>query len=69
MQSTAPLLFLFLIFLYFLPGFVASIRNSPHALPIWIFNVFLGWTILFWVIALVWATMPIAANKPPYPKG
>ena len=40
-------------FLYFLPSFVVAKKRSRS--EIFVFNFFLGWTIVCWVIALVWA--------------
>lgn len=53
----AILVFLVLAFIYFLPGIVATLRGHPNALAIWVLNVFLGWTFIGWVIALVWAVL------------
>ncbi len=44
----------FLVF-YFLPGIIAGARHHHNAAAILVFNVFLGWTFLGWVLALVWA--------------
>lgn len=41
--------------LYFLPALVASVRRHRNSSAIGILNVFLGWTLLGWVVALVWA--------------
>jgi len=38
---------------YFLPSFVG--RQKRNAIAIFILNLFLGWTLLGWVLALVWA--------------
>lgn len=43
------------IVVYFFPTIEALIRQSPDALPIGMLNLFLGWTLVGWVIALVWA--------------
>jgi hypothetical protein len=40
---------------YFLPIFVAGRRNHHQIGPIAIVNMFLGWTGLGWLIALIWA--------------
>ena len=40
--------------LYFLPAIVASKKRNYTA--ILILNLLLGWTLIGWVIALVWAT-------------
>ena len=43
-----------LILLYFLPTFIG--REKRDAAGIILLNLFLGWTVIGWVIALVWAT-------------
>ena len=43
--------------LYFIPSMVASERKHPQLLAIFMLNLFLGWSILGWVVALVWACM------------
>jgi RsiW-degrading membrane proteinase PrsW (M82 family) len=48
------LLFIIIIlFLYFLPFIIG--RNRKDYLRILILNLFLGWTFLGWVAALIWA--------------
>lgn len=42
---------------YLLPSLVAWRRNHRNAFPIFLVNVFTGWMILPWFIALVWAFM------------
>src|SRR5579862_355858 len=49
------LLVIFALTLYFLPTIVANTRNHPNQMPIFIINLFLGWTFLIWVISLAWA--------------
>ena len=46
--------------LYFTPLWVALGRSHRQTLSIGLLNFFLGWTIVGWVIALVWS----AAAKP-----
>lgn len=46
---------IFAFYVYFLPAFVAKNRRHHNAGPIAIVNVFFGWTLLGWVIALAWA--------------
>lgn len=57
------LLFLFVlsIFIWILPGFIASKRKHHNAGAIWAVTIFLGWTLLGWIIAFVWAF----TNPPP----
>jgi hypothetical protein len=48
--------FLILIFVaYFLPTFVAAGRHTTNAGGVFVINLFLGWTVLGWIIALAMA--------------
>jgi hypothetical protein len=40
---------------YFLPTFVGFFRKHPNMTPILIVNIFLGWTLVGYVVALAWA--------------
>ena len=46
---------LFSIVVYFLLIIVAFRRKHNNCLAIFILNLFLGWSFVGWVIALVWA--------------
>jgi hypothetical protein len=46
-----------LIPIYFLPGIVAHMRDHPQENPIVVLNLFLGWTLIGWVVALVWSIL------------
>jgi len=51
--------------LYFLPAIIALARNKRDTTSILLLNLFLGWTAIGWVIALVWAVkhdVPVAAR-------
>ena len=53
---------LFLFAMYWLPTLIALVRQTPSALGIAALNFFLGWTVIGWIMALVWA---LAANTSP----
>jgi hypothetical protein len=40
---------------YFLPSILALARNKRDTTAILVLNLFLGWTAIGWVIALIWA--------------
>lgn len=44
-----------LIALYFTPLICAMIRRTDRLAGIAVLNVFLGWTLIGWVVSLVWA--------------
>lgn len=44
---------LFLTLCYFLPAIIG--RDKRDAAGIFFLNLFLGWTVIGWVIALIWA--------------
>lgn len=53
----SPLLSMIYI-VYFLPSMIAAKREYKFKYQILILNTFLGWTIVAWVGALIWATLP-----------
>ena len=59
LQLNKVVLYAAALVVYFVPGFVIIIRKHPHGTPILLLNVFLGWTFVGWVIALIWASMPL----------
>ena len=40
---------------YFLPTLIAVLREHHNRLPIFLLNLFLGWTFIGWVASLVWS--------------
>ena len=46
-----------IISIYFLPTIMAQTRNHKNTVPIFIVNLFLGWTFIVWVGILAWAFM------------
>src|SRR5688572_12949173 len=58
--------FLFLA-VYFLPTIVALARGHHNAVAILLLNLFLGWTGIGWILALVWSAttvLPARAQGP-----
>ena len=50
--------------LYFVPTIVAHFNKKTNFAAIFILNIFLGWTLVGWVIALVWAVMREPEQRP-----
>ncbi|WP_375123599.1 superinfection immunity protein [Pseudomonas sp. LW8] len=58
------IVFLFLIMAtYFLPSFNAFSRKHPDRWPIFMLDLFLGWTIVGWVVSLVWSVSQITSPE------
>src|SRR5207249_4859503 len=49
------LLILGVVCLYFLPSWVAGYRQHRNFNAIFVLNILLGWSVLGWIIAFVWA--------------
>lgn len=49
--------------LYMLPGLIAAARRHRNAGAIFALNLLLGWSVLGWIIALVWSI----SYSPPHP--
>jgi hypothetical protein len=61
---------LFGLFIYFLPVFIAGMRGHPNTAAIFVLTLFLGWSFIGWVIALVWSftavERPVYYRRDPY---
>jgi hypothetical protein len=55
---------LILLVCYFIPAIVASCRRQNATGAIMVLNIFLGWTFIGWVIALVWASTNDLRKEP-----
>ena len=52
------LLLVVLIFdIYFLPTLIAFLRQHKNSLAIFLLHLLLGWTVLGWIVSLVWSVM------------
>ena len=49
--------------IYFIPALVAWGRRHHATVSIFLLNLFLGWTFLGWVAALVWSAMPVPRRE------
>ncbi|NTV22476.1 MAG: superinfection immunity protein [Candidatus Yonathbacteria bacterium] len=52
---------LFCLTIYFLPTGIAIIRSRSNTVAILVLDLFLGWTGIGWVVALIWA---VATDTP-----
>jgi hypothetical protein len=43
------------LLIYFLPTLISLARRTAHSLGIFLINLFLGWSVIFWVLTLLWA--------------
>jgi len=50
---------------YLIPTFVSSIRHHRQSGPIAVVNIFLGWTLVGWVVALAWSVSGSATPARP----
>jgi hypothetical protein len=55
MRILLAIIITFATFTYLLPFAVAVGRGRTNTPAIFILNLFLGWTLIGWIIALVWA--------------
>jgi hypothetical protein len=50
--------------IYFVPSIVAMAREHEQKIPILLLNIFLGWSVIGWVVALVWASLKQKDRRP-----
>jgi len=46
-----------IIMVYFLPWVIARTKNKKNTAAIVTTNLFFGWTVIGWILALIWACM------------
>jgi len=51
----AVIIFIVVLFAYFIPSIVAACTKKKNGTAIFVLNLFLGWTFIGWIVALVWA--------------
>jgi hypothetical protein len=61
MQSDFSGLLILAAILYFFPTVIALLRWRPNLMAIFALNLFLGWSVIGWVIALVWSLSATAS--------
>ncbi len=49
------IIFVISLFVYFLPTTFAEVRKHTKTSSIFVINLFLGWTLIGWVICLAWS--------------
>jgi hypothetical protein len=53
--SGSGFLIVIAVFIYFVPSIIAYRKKKRDVTPILLINIFLGWTLIGWVVALIWA--------------
>ena len=43
------------IIVYFVPSYIAYRRKHKNRVAILVLNIFLGWSLIGWIVALVWS--------------
>ena len=51
------LLIIVIFGLYLLPSLISFLRRNKNWLAVFLLNLFLGWTGIGWVVALVWSVI------------
>jgi hypothetical protein len=66
-QAVCPIA-VFMIGGYFVPVIIAIRRKHPQVVAIGALNIFLGWSFLGWLAALIWALVSENPKLPPPPR-
>ena len=43
--------------IYFVPTIIAVLKRKRNWLAIFLVNLFFGWTVIGWILALIWSVM------------
>lgn len=60
----ALIVMVLMVMIYFLPVIIAMARKHRNLGPVLILNLFVGWTLIGWVVALVWACVNDVSDAP-----
>ena len=52
------------LLIYFSPAMIAETRGHPSTTAIFILNLLLGWIVLGWIVALIWAHTGTETGEP-----
>ena len=55
--------------IHFLPTIIAALRGGRSVVGIFLLNLFLGWTVIGWIIALIWSFRDEPKYVYVYPQG
>ena len=50
------------VMLYFMPAIMAFNDKHPNRVAILLFNLFLGWTLLGWIVVMIWVATASRRN-------
>lgn len=53
----------FVFAIYFLPAIAAYLARRRQRAAILLLNLFLGWTVLGWIVAIIWAAVEDRPEK------
>ena len=53
--SNLDAVYILILILYFVPWLIALMRDHNNIGSILVVNLFLGWTVIGWIVALAWA--------------
>jgi hypothetical protein len=54
---TTVIVLILIVFIYMLPSLIAYSREHPHRDLVVVFNIFLGWTLIGWIVVFLWAAL------------
>jgi hypothetical protein len=63
-STTTVIVLMLIVFIYMLPSLIAFSREHPHRDIVVVCNIFLGWTLIAWVIIFLWAALAHVEEQP-----
>ena len=60
---TELMIIIFLIVPYFLPSIIAFSKKHYNSVGVFLLNLFLGWTLIGWIAALIWSFSTAHGNQ------
>jgi hypothetical protein len=65
LDSTATVIILMsVLIIYMLPTLIAYGREHPWRRELAVINIFLGWTLIGWIVVFLWAALAVVEDQP-----
>jgi len=63
-STTTILMLLLIVVIYMLPTLIAFGREHPRRQDVVVLNILLGWTLIGWIVAFLWALLAQTESEP-----
>ena len=63
-NTTTVIVLILVLVIYMLPTLIAYSREHPWRAEVAVVNIFLGWTLIGWIVVFLWAALARVEEQP-----